>query len=181
MLRRSDLQFRRLLRPRWWAPIADHRKLVIPPGIEPDYFSPGERATLFDLGGVRFAILICYDAEFPEPARHAALAGAHCLLVPTALRDMWGVVAHKMMPTRAFENGVYLVYSNHAGVEGDHRYLGASCISSPVGGDVARAGEGEEVIAADLDPARVAAAQARLPYLRDLKRLNRTLLRAIKT
>ena len=155
--------------------IANHRKLVIPPGIEPDYFSPGERPTLFDLDGLRFAILICYDAEFPEPARHAALAGAHCLLVPTALRDMWGVVAHKMMPARAFENGVYLVYSNHAGVEGDHRYLGASCIASPVGEDVARAGEGEEVIAATIDPARVTAAQARLPYLRDLEGLKSSL------
>ena len=157
--------------------IANHRKLVIPPGFEPDYFSPGECPTLFDLDGLRFAILVCYDAEFPEPARHAALAGAHCLLVPTALRDMWGIVAHKMMPTRAFENGVYLVYANHAGVEGDHQYLGASCISSPVGEDLARAGEGEEVIAADLDPARVAAAQARLPYLRDLAGLQRSLAR----
>ncbi len=155
--------------------IANHRKLVIPPGVEPDYFSPGEQPTLFDLGGLRFAILICYDAEFPEPARHAALAGAHCLLVPTALRDMWGVVAQRVMPTRAFENGTYLAYANHAGVEGDHAYLGASCISSPVGEDLVRAGEGEEVIAATIDPARVAAAQARLPYLRDLDGLKRRL------
>lgn len=151
--------------------IANHRKLGIPPGFEPDYFSPGDRPTLFDLRGLRFAILICYDAEFPEPARHAALGGAQVLLVPTALRDVWGVVAHSMMPTRAFENGVYVVYANHAGREGDHAYLGASCIASPTGDDLARAGEGEEVIAATVDPARVAAAQARLPYLRDLQAL----------
>lgn len=157
--------------------IANHRKLGIPPGFEPDYFSPGDQTTLFDLGALRFAILICYDAEFPEPARQAALAGAQVLVVPTALRDMWGVVAHKMMPTRAFENGVYLVYANHAGKEGDHAYLGASCISSPTGEDVARAGAGEQVIAAAIDPARVIAAQARLPYLRDLPALERALAR----
>jgi len=155
--------------------MANHRKLGIPPGIEPDYFSPGERPTLFDFAGLRFAVLVCYDAEFPEPARQAALAGAHCLLVPTALRDMWGVVADKMMPTRAFENGVYLAYANHAGQEGDHAYLGASCISSPTGEDLARAGAGEEVIAAAIDAARVAAAQARLPYLHDLEGLKRRL------
>jgi len=155
--------------------IANHRKLGIPPGLEPDYFSPGDRPSLFDLGALRFAILICYDAEFPEPARQAALAGAQVLLVPTALRDMWGVVAHKMMPTRAFENGVYVVYANHAGKEGDHAYLGASCISSPTGEDVARAGSGEEVIAAAIDSARVTAARARLPYLRDLEGYKRAL------
>jgi predicted amidohydrolase len=155
--------------------IANHRKLVIPPGFELEHFACGARPTFFTLAGLRFAILICYDAEFPEGVRHAALAGAHCLLVPTALSDQWGVVALKMMPTRAFENGVYVVYCDHAGAEGDLTYAGGSCIASPVGADLARAGAGHEVIAADIDAATVAAAQARLPYLRDLAGLERAL------
>ena len=132
---------------------------------------PATGTTVFTLAGVRLTILICYDAEFPEAVRHAALAGAQCVLVPTALSDQWGVVANQVMPARAFENGVYLVYCNHAGREGDLAYLGASCIASPKGEDLARAGRGEQVIVAAIDPQDVAAAQARLPYLHDLPAL----------
>jgi len=155
--------------------LANHRKLVIPPGFEVDHFTAGAGTALFTLGGVRLAILICYDAEFPEAVRHTALAGAQGVLVPTALSDQWDVVANRVMPARAFENGVYLVYCNHAGVEGDLTYLGASCIASPIGGDLARAGSGEQVIAADIDPQKVAAAQVRLPYFRDLPALQKRL------
>ncbi len=44
-----------------------------------------------------------------------------------------------------------------------------------MGEDIARAGAGEEVIAADIDAASVAAAQDRLPYFRDLVRLEEAL------
>ncbi len=155
--------------------LANHRKLAIPPGFELEHFAAGTGTAFLTLAGVRLAILICYDAEFPEAVRHAAHAGAQCVLVPTALRDQWGVVANRMMPTRAFENGVYLVYCNHAGIEGDLHYLGASCIASPVGEDLARAGGAEEVIVAGIDPQQVAAAQARLPYFRDLPGLQKRL------
>ena len=41
--------------------------------------------TLFDLAGVRCAILVCYDAELPELVRATAEAGAQVIIVPTAL------------------------------------------------------------------------------------------------
>lgn len=155
-------------------PIANHRKLLLPPGFERDIFEPGDQLTLFDLGGLRCAVLICYDAEFPEAVRAAAEAGAQAVIVPTALVDAWASVARQMMPTRAFENGVWLLYANHAGEENGARYLGASCIAAPDGSDAARAGAEEALICADLDPERVAAARMRLPYLRDLGRLRAT-------
>lgn len=155
--------------------VANHRKMLLPPGFESRYFSPGGGLTLFDLKGVRFGILVCYDAEYPEAVRAAAEAGAEVVLVPTALAESWRSVAFQMMPTRAFENGVWLLYANHAGSEGETRYLGASCIVAPDGGDAVRAGAGEELISASLDMARVGAAQARLPYVRDVPRLRRLL------
>lgn len=150
---------------------ANHRKLLLPPGFEGDVLSPGEGLKLFELGGLTLAILICYDAEFPEAVRAAAMSGAQAVVVPTALRWDWDVVANKVMPARAFENGVYLLYANHAGAEGDITYLGASCIVGPNGKDLARAGGSEEVISARLDPEHVAAAQDRLPYHRSASEL----------
>ncbi|MGO1119175.1 carbon-nitrogen hydrolase family protein [Rhodovibrionaceae bacterium A322] len=145
--------------------LANHRKLMLPPGFESRYFLPGDGFTLFTLGSLRCGLVICYDAEFPETLRALAQAGAQVVFVPTALNDAWSVVSERVMPARAFENGLWLLYANHAGQEGDIRYFGGSCIVAPDGRDAARAGSAEDVIAADLSAAAVTAAQSRLPYL----------------
>lgn len=147
--------------------IAHHRKLAIPPGPETGRFAEGQGCAVFDMAGMRCAILICYDAEFPEGPRAAALAGAEVLFVPTALSDQWGNVSRDVMPTRAFENGLWLLYANHAGEENGLRYAGGSRIVGPVGQSVAVAGARPEMIVAELDGAAVRAARARLPYLAD--------------
>lgn len=151
--------------------LANHRKLVLPPSFERNHFAAGQKLTLFTISGAKFGLCICYDAEFPETVRALALAGAQVVLVPTALGSEWGVVANRVMPTRAFENGVYLVYANHAGCEGDMDYLGGSCIIDPMGRDLERAGETETVITANVDLSEVTAAHNRLPYLTDVKTL----------
>jgi predicted amidohydrolase len=148
--------------------IANHRKLVLPPGFERDHFALGQKLTLFEIGGINFGLCICYDAEFPETVRALALAGAQVVLVPTALGADWDVVTDRLIPTRAFENGVYLAYANHVGSEGNLDYLGRSCIVDPMGRDAARAEAEELVIAADVDVSSVIAAQERLPYLTDI-------------
>ena len=152
--------------------LGGHRKLAIPPGFERDIFSAGQGCTLFTYRDVRFATLICYDAEFPETARHVAAQGAEVILVPTALGAEWGWVAQHMIPTRAFENGVFLAYANSAGEENGLSYLGQSFIATPDGAELARAGSEPGVIYGQLPLDKVATAQARLPYLRDGKVLS---------
>lgn len=156
--------------------IAKHRKLIIPPGFETTMFTPGSHMSLFDLAGFRCGLLICYDAEFPESVRTLAQAGAQVVIVPTALYDNWEVVAMNVMPTRAFENGVWLLYANHAGEENGAHYLGASCIIAPDGKEAARAGRDEQLITAELSLERVVAAQKRIPYLSDVKELQKRLI-----
>ncbi|WP_420549632.1 carbon-nitrogen hydrolase family protein [Curvivirga sp.] len=148
-----------------------HRKLILPPGFEGDHFEAGQGCNIFELGDFKVATLICYDAEFPETFRHMADQGVELVLVPTALGAQWGVVAKKLIPTRAFENGIYVAYANQAGREGDMNYLGASCIIAPNGGELARAGQDEEIIFATLQRDAVQKAQERLPYLSDVKRI----------
>ncbi len=151
--------------------LSTHRKLVLPPGFESDHFASGTSFTCFDVEGISVATLICYDAEFPEALRAVAVQGAELVLVPTALGAQWGVVAERMIPTRAFENGVYLCYANSAGQENGMAFFGGSCIVGPDGTDLARAGTKPEVLTARFDSRNVATAQARLPYLIDRKKL----------
>lgn len=150
--------------------LARHRKLHLPPGFETGTFQRGNALTLFELMGMRIGLLICYDVEFPESVRALASRGADLAVVPTALARDWGRLTTTLVPTRAFENGLYLAYANHAGIEHDFVFAGQSCIIGPDGLDVARAGTGEEVLQVRLDPAAVAAARKRLPYLTDLRR-----------
>ena len=147
--------------------LANHRKLQLPSDYERESFARGECLTPFLLNGWKAALLVCYDVEFPESVRGCALGGADLVIVPTALRDRWGFVAQKMVPVRAFENGVFLLYANYAGSERDWTYLGESCVIGPDGSEVARAGSHEEMLHGTLDPALIAPARATLPYLRD--------------
>ena len=145
--------------------LAKHRKLLLPPGFESEYFTTGQGFTLFEVAGLRCGMIICYDVEYPESVRALTAAGAQVIIVPTALGEQWGCVANQLIPTRAFENGVWIIYANHAGCENGIQYLGASCIAAPDGSDAARAGSGEQVIYAELNAESVTAAQSRLPYI----------------
>lgn len=145
--------------------IANHRKLFFPPGRERQLFDAGDRLTVFTLNGVRCGILICYDAELPELVRATAEFGADVIIVPTALSKSWSSVAYQLIPTRAFENGVWILYANHAGMENETNYLGASCIVGPGGKDAARAGATEQLISAAIDTSELSAIRKRLPYV----------------
>lgn len=144
-----------------------HRKRRNSPNsFEERVFATGNRSTLFDLGDVRCAVLICFESELPEYAREAALGGAELLCVLIALSDDWPDVADRLIPTRAFENGVWMAYANHAGQENGLRYLGGSRIVGPDWAQDAVAGHEAGLIAATFDRARITRARARLPYLR---------------
>jgi predicted amidohydrolase len=153
--------------------IANHRKLRLPGEYENAWLTCGDRLTEFTLRGWRVAVLICYDIEFPELVRACTRRGAHLVIAPTALSENWSVVSEKIVPTRAFENGVFVAYANHAGRDGDFCYLGGSCIIGPEGQDRVRAGREEGLYAARLLPGDIAAAREKLKYLEDSQSLAR--------
>jgi predicted amidohydrolase len=149
------------------AQIANHRKLVLPNAYEKNLFETGDRLTFFTLRGWKVAIVICYDVEFPEIVRACVVQEASLVLAPTALAHQWDVVARKVLPARAFENGVFIGYANHGGCDELTRYLGESCILAPDGSELARAGDMGDFISASLDHAGVVTARSRLNYLPD--------------
>lgn len=152
--------------------IANHRKLRLPTAHERKHFSAGGGYSVATLGGLTVGILVCYDVEFPETVRACAQAGAQLVIVPTALTSAWGVVARQLVPTRAFENNIFVAYANYAGSEGGMEYLGSSCVVGPDGADLARAGAGEEVIIASVNVEDIDRLRGRLPYLTDCKDLS---------
>jgi len=147
--------------------LGSYRKVHLSRQYEKKTFATGEDFQLYELAGLKVAPLICYDVEFPEPVRDRALAGADLIVVPTALRKRYAHVARLTVPARAFENGVFIAYANHAGREGDWNYCGLSCLAAPDGHFLAQAEDGEEIILATIDPEKIIEARRDIPYLRE--------------
>lgn len=114
-------------------------------------FRPGTGAPpVAELLGLRLSLLVCYDVEFPETVRAAALAGAQVVLVPTALSAGYENVARVLVPARALENSVTVAYSNHVGVEDGIELAGASVVAGPDGNLLVDAGSASGLVYADL-------------------------------
>jgi len=147
-----------------------HRKTHLFGELDRRYFSAGERAvSVVDHEDLRIATMICYDVEFPENVRLAALAGAHLIAVPTAQMQPFEFVADTLVRARAWENQVYVAYANHDGVERGTTYVGRSSIVGPDGAVLDRIEDGTGLVWADVDPERVRRGQRANPYLADLR------------
>jgi len=131
------------------------------------FHAVGDEFPIATYGGFRIGLLICYDIEFPEPARRLAVSGADIILVPTAQMEPYDQVARHVIPARAYENQVYLAYANHSGSDDGLDYIGLSSICGPNGAVLAAAGRGEELIFATLDPAHQAAVRKADPLIAD--------------
>lgn len=132
--------------------VATYRKTHLFGDVDREQFADsGTLPAVFDLGGFKCGLLICYDVEFPENVRAHALNGAELVLVPTALMMPFDIVAKTIVPARAYENQVFVAYVDRCGTEAPFDYCGLSCVVGPDGADLARAGRGEELIFADLD------------------------------
>ncbi|WP_424466565.1 nitrilase-related carbon-nitrogen hydrolase [Pseudoclavibacter helvolus] len=157
-----------------------YRKSNLFGGEEQEVFNLGDApAEVVEIAGLRVALAICYDIEFPEIARRAAVAGAEALLIPTAvpatgdvLGDQPGhsynaeVISTHMVPVRALENGLYIAYANHAGPG----FTGLSTIASPYGNTLAIASRDDtELLSAEFSSSEVAKARNVNSYLTDLR------------
>lgn len=131
--------------------VANYRKTHLFGDIDRAQFSPGPQASaVFAWNGWRLGLLICYDIEFPEPARGLALQGADALLVPTANMIAFDEVQRVLLPARALENRVFVAYANACGREGDTSYGGLSTVCGPMGAVLAQGGRDEELLLVSL-------------------------------
>lgn len=110
---------------------------------------------------------VCYDLRFPELYRGLAARGAQLLCVPSAFTEKTGE-AHwlTLLRARAIENQCYVLAPNQSGTHpGGRRTWGHSLILDPWGETLAVLDDGEGVLVAELDPARLAAVRQSFPSL----------------
>jgi predicted amidohydrolase len=110
---------------------------------------------------------ICYDLRFPELFRALVGAGAQVLLVPSAFTFPTGAAHWEVLcRARAIENQCYLVAADQTGTSPHgHADYGESLVVDPWGRVLARAGDGEGVVTAEIDLAYLARVRQELPCL----------------
>ena len=161
-----------------------YRKMHIPDDprfYEKYYFTPGDLGfRCFDTRYARIAPLVCWDQWYPEGARLAALGGAQILFYPTAIgfhESDAGEAQHQhsawetIQRSHAIANGVYVASVNRIGHEGPAgdglQFWGGSFVADPQGRMLAKAGDGEEILVVECDPARIEYVRRNWPFLRD--------------
>ena len=96
-------------------------------------FADGEELLIVELAGARVAPLICFDIEFPEPARQAMLAGAELLVTCSANMDPFYLDHEIGSRARAHENRRPHLYANMVGQGEGLTFVGASRSIAPTG------------------------------------------------
>lgn len=156
------------------------------------FYKGGRELPVFDIGKCKISTVICYDNQFPEPARVLALRGADVILMPHAARiKMWDDTVESEAAARrhsfeyftayamrARENACFAVLADQAGRAGyvdtyprEHpnqpHHAGAAIIFGPDGEILAHAQTEcirDELIVAELDAARLATQRSQPNY-----------------
>jgi predicted amidohydrolase len=134
---------------------------------ESNNYRAGELAVVADLPWGRLGLTVCYDLRFPALYRALAEAGASFLAIPSAFTKQTGEAHwHVLQRARAIENGCFVLAAAQGGRHENGRdTYGHSVIVDPWGKIIAEGGVEPAVIMAEIDPAQVAAARARIPSL----------------
>ncbi len=135
--------------------ISVYRKLHIAPP-EKEIFSPGNSVPVFEAGGIRFGIQLCYDAHFPELSTLMAEKGADLIFVPHA--SPRGTAEDKFnswmrhLPARAYDNSLFVMACNQTGENRNRlEYQGIAMAIDPSGRVMGKKfSDREDLLVADL-------------------------------
>jgi predicted amidohydrolase len=113
-----------------------YRKTHLVPGEA--LFDKGNDYPVFERGGVRFGVNICYDMQFAEAAAAVAVQGARLLLgsAQNMMRrehaEHWKELHNSIRAERVRETGMWLVSSDVTGERGTERIAyGPTCVFNP--------------------------------------------------
>ncbi len=141
--------------------------------------APGRGPVVVDVDGVRVGLSVCYDIRFPALYTELARRGAQLIVVcaswgsgPGKL-EQWTLLAR----ARALDSMSYVAAVGQADPgdaltksgsgAGAPTGVGGSLVASPLGEVVAAAGDGPQLVVADIDVDRVAAARDSIAVLRN--------------
>ncbi|MBI9087015.1 MAG: carbon-nitrogen family hydrolase [Desulfobacterales bacterium] len=134
---------------------------------ERDLLTRGTAVVVADTPWGKAGLATCYDLRFPEQFRKMVDLGAEFFLVvsawPAVRLEPW-VLFNRV---RALENLAFLISCNCAGADAGSLYAGHSMVVDPLGKILARGGDQECMVSADIDMDQAAAVRKEFSALHD--------------
>lgn len=133
---------------------------------EHEHYREGADFVSVDIEGVRTTLFVCYDLRFADEFWANATQTDLYLVVanwPERRRHHWTT----LLRARAIENQAYVAGVNRVGEGSGLNYAGDSQIIDPWGEILASAAGNETLLLSEVDPAVVADARRRFPFLTD--------------
>ena len=114
--------------------VLTYRKLnLVQETAEYRAFVPGSELPVVEAGGLRVAVVVCWDLGFPEVVRETASRGAELILAPAGWRDPFGYQYDLACAARALDNAVYVASANQLGAYPDARFSAPGGVYGPDG------------------------------------------------
>jgi len=133
-------------------------------------FKPGSKVAVTKLDICKLGALICYDVEFPEPARMVAAMGADVIALCNGNMHPYGGVHRRAVAVRAQENQVFVAVANRVGEGKGNSFAGGSMVAGPDGNILMEMGAEEGIGSIEIDLSQVSHARRDYCYL-DERRL----------
>jgi len=132
------------------------------------YFGRGRDPKVVETKLGKIGLMICYDAFLPELARTLSLRGADILAIVSAAPNTSKHFFDTVLPARAIENTVFVLYCNIVGTELGMVFEGGTQAIGPRGETIGLAkGFKEDLLAVEVDLADLRPARDARPTLRD--------------
>jgi predicted amidohydrolase len=107
-------------------------------------FDPGSEYPIFEVGGLKFGINICYDTNFAESVAALAEQDAHLIVCPAnnmmrrQTAEDWKSLHNTIRAQRAKETGLWLISSDVTGERDGRISYGPTAVIDPTGNVVAQ-------------------------------------------
>ena len=122
---------------------------------------------VFQLNGITFGIIICFDRHFFELSRTLCLKGAEIIFIPTSTFRVLGIanVWQSEITTIAAVNSLFVLGINTTGHEDGIEQIGMSIFADPFGGIISALEEQEGMVIADIQLEMVMQARLSNPII----------------
>lgn len=108
------------------------------PFEEMQFYKKGRTITVADTPWGKIGLIICFDLFFPELTKAYALAGADMVICISASPSATRKFFEKVLPARAIESTVFMLYSNVCGPDNNMVFWAGAQAYGPRGDKIAR-------------------------------------------
>jgi len=136
---------------------------------EDKFYSYGISASISKIENWQVGLSICYDLRFPELFREYALKGVELIVNIANWPDTRIEHYVHLLKARAIENQCYILGVNRVGKACNLNYNGMSSVFDPLGNEIAKVTDKEEIIICELDIEKVYKVRSDFPFLNDIK------------